>query len=63
VFCYPCRQAFVPFDDAKVRRFLEPAKTFHVLCAQTALFFDANQRLDLAQAIPIPIYINKHKES
>ena len=49
MFCYPCRQAFVPFDYAKVMRFLEPAKTFCVLCAQTAFFFDANQRLDLHQ--------------
>ena len=37
--CYPCRQAFVPFDDAKVSRFLETDKEFLVIvCANSPLF-------------------------
>jgi hypothetical protein len=36
--------AFVPFDDAKVRRFFELAMDFTQLCAITAPFVDKNQR-------------------
>ena len=36
LFCYP----FCPFDDAKVRRFLELTMAFLELCAQTVLFVD-----------------------
>jgi hypothetical protein len=34
------RQDFVPFDDAKVQRFYEPAMIFLQLCAITAPFVD-----------------------
>ena len=36
-------QDFVPFDDAKVRRFPEKTMTFLLLCAITARIFDQNQ--------------------
>jgi len=36
--------SFCPFDDAKVWRFFELAMDFDVVCAQTASFFDTNQR-------------------
>ena len=37
--CYPCRQAFVPFDDAKVSRFWGTGKEFLVIVyANSSLF-------------------------
>jgi hypothetical protein len=44
VFCYPCLQAFVPFDGAKVRRLFHPAMDFILLCAETVPIFDQNQK-------------------
>jgi hypothetical protein len=44
MFVILCRQAFVPFDDAKVRRFFHPAMDFCALCAETAPFVDQHQR-------------------
>jgi len=36
MFVILCRNPFIGFDAAKVRRFLLPAKLYHELCSQTA---------------------------
>jgi hypothetical protein len=45
--CYPVSQgSFVPFDGAKVGRFLRSAMFFDALCAETALIFALCQRIE-----------------